>query len=310
MLGQGYLTLIHCQDPEQELAAAEAWAFTGCEPQGRLLYSPHAVDITRSAYLHACVEICAQGDSLDSLVADCHRHKLAWDGFHLTLYRPPPRIEGQSDEITRQVADAIIGRPCLSAPRVRLGLVGSQGHWVMGRLISQGRNHWRRGIDRPVHFSSALPQRFSRALVNLVASPGDTLIDPCCGVGTPLIEAAEAGIIAVGADHNPKMLRCLARNLTHLGLPLRLFRADARTLTGHYDAAVLDLPYGRNLKGPQTPSAELIAPLCTVAARSAIVSAVPLDELLPALGFRLVRTARVPKGQLVRHVYLVVPQEL
>lgn len=310
MLGHGFVTVIHCEDTEQELAAAEAWAFTGCEAQGRLVYSPQAVDITRSAYLHACLKIEAHGDSLEGLVADCQRLGMAYDGFRLTLYRPPPKVDGHSEMIIRRVADAITGSPSLSAPRVRLGVVGSVDHWLVGRIISRGRNHWRRGIDRPVHFSSALPQRFSRALVNLVASPGDTLIDPCCGVGTPLIEASEAGIIAVGADHNPKMLRCLARNLAHLNLPLRLFRADARTLTGRYDAAVLDLPYGRNLKGPQTPPAELIAPLRTVATRSAIVSAGPLDSLLSALGLRIIRTAQVPKGQLVRYVYVVVPQEI
>jgi tRNA (guanine10-N2)-dimethyltransferase len=305
VLGQGFVTVIHCEDPEWELAAAEAWAFTGGEARGRLVYSPQAVDITRSAYLHACLEIEAQGANLAELLADCRRQGMAYEGFRITLFRPPPKVSGHGEQIIRQVADAITGDPDLSTPRVQLGLVGSQHHWLVGRLISCGRNHWRRGIDRPVHFSSALPQRFSRALVNLVASPGDTLIDPCCGVGTPLIEATEAGIIAVGADYNPKMLTCLALNLAHLGLPQRLFHADARTLGGRYEGAVMDLPYGRNLKGPQTPPAELIAPLRQVARRIALVSAVPLDSLLPTLGLRLIRAAQVPKGQLVRHVYLV-----
>jgi tRNA (guanine10-N2)-dimethyltransferase len=203
------------------------------------------------------------------------------------------------------VANAITGRPDLHHPLVNLAVVGVAGVWHFGRIISTGRSHWLRGIDRPVHFSSALPQRFSRALVNLVAAPGDTFIDPCCGIGTPVIEALDAGVIAFGADSNSKMLRGLAENLQHLGMPLRLFRADARHLVGSFDAGVLDLPYGRNLQMDETLYRELLGPLGRSARHIAIVAARDMDELLHDLGYVIVRHARVRKWQLVRHVYVL-----
>jgi tRNA G10 N-methylase Trm11 len=144
--------------------------------------------------------------------------------------------------------------------------------------------------------------------VNLVAAPGDTLIDPCCGIGTPLMEAMEAGVIAFGADTNPKMLRGLAENLRHFGLPLRLFRADARQLIGHYDAAVLDFPYGRNLLLDKDLCRDILTPLRQAVKRAAVVSAQRLDEVLAEVGFRVVRYLSVHKGQMVRHVYVIVPE--
>ena len=301
----GYVCTIHCPDDEAELAAAEAWAFTGCEPQGRLAYAPAAVDIARAAYLRHCVHIEASGGSLEQLVADCQARRVAYEGFRLQFLRPPPKVPEHKDEVILAVANAITGRPDLHHPRVQLAVVAVAGAWHFGRIISTGGSHWLRGIDRPVHFSSALPQRFSRALVNLVAAPGDTLIDPCCGIGTPLIEALDAGIIAFGADLNPKMLRGLAENLRHFGFPLRLFRADARQLVGAYDAAVLDLPYGRNLQVDETLYRELLAPLGGGARRVAVVAAQALDPLLQDLGYEVLRHARVRKWQLVRHVYVV-----
>lgn len=298
---------MNCLDPEVELAAAEAWAFTGYEMQGRVVYAPQAVDISRSAYLRHCVSIEAQGQTLEALLQDCRDQGVAYDRFKISMVRPPPRVKEPSNSTVLQAANAVTGRPDLTAPQVRLAVVATADDWILGRIISRGLNQWLEGMNRPIHFSSALPQRFSRALVNLVASPGDTLIDPCCGIGTPLIEALNAGVVAFGADHNPKMLRGLSENLRALGLPLRLYRGDARQLAGHFDAAVLDLPYGRNLILGQTLWRDILCALHQAVKRAALVSVQPLEEVLAKTGFEMVRSLQVPKGQLVRRVYVVAP---
>lgn len=304
MSRSGYVYTVHCPAEETDLAAAEAWAFTGREMRDHVVPGACAVDIARAAYLRHCIHVQVVAPSLDELIEACLARQVAYDRFRLHFLRPPPRVSEHKDETILRVANAIIGRPDLTNPAVHVAAVATAEAWYFGRLISTGRSHWLAGIERPIHFSSALPQRFSRAVVNLVASPGDTLIDPCCGVGTPVIEALEIGVIAFGADVNRKMLQGLAQNLRHLGLPLRLVRADARQLSGHFDAAVLDLPYGRNLKADQNLYRELLLPLRESARRIAIVAATPLDDLLEELGYRLLRHARVPKGQLVRHVYV------
>lgn len=276
--------------------------------RGRIAYAPHAVDIARSAFLRQCVSIEAHGPDLATMLDDCRRQEVAYERFRLRLLRPPPQVDVHSQQVILQVANAITGRPDLTNPQVQLAVVAMQDRWLLGRIISTGLNRWLSGIERPIHFSSALPQRFSRALVNLVAAPGDTLIDPCCGIGTPLMEALEAGVMAFGADNNAKMLRGLAQNLAHLGFPLRLFRADARQLAGNFDAAVVDFPYGRNLLLDKHLARDLLLALRQTVKRAALVAAAPMDEVLQETHFDILRRATVPKGQLVRHVYVVKPR--
>jgi tRNA G10 N-methylase Trm11 len=266
------------------------------------------VDVRHSAYLRYCVAVEAQGANLDELVADCRASGMAYEGFRLEILQPPPRQQISGSEVTLAVANAITGRPKLMDPAVILAVVITAQGWCCGRILSTGHNRWLQGMHRPHHFSSALPQRLSRALANLVASPGETLLDPCCGIGTVLMEALDAGILAFGVDQNGPMLKLVAENMAYLGLPCRLIRADARQLTGHFDGAVLDLPYGRNMIGNVALWRDLVAPLRTLASRSAIVAPQPLGGLLEELGLRLVKMVRVPKGGLVRHIHLVMPR--
>lgn len=121
--GNGYVYTVNCLDPDAGLAAAEAWAFTGCEMQGRVVYAPHAVDIARSAYLLHCVSIEAQGASMEGLIEDCRRQDIRYEGFHLKLLRPPPRVNARTDKVITPLANAITGQPDLTAPKVRLAVV-------------------------------------------------------------------------------------------------------------------------------------------------------------------------------------------
>jgi len=306
----GYIYTISCPDVESEIAALEAWAIIGAEPQGRIIYAPAAYDIIRAAYIRFCIHIEAFGESLEELIADCLARRIAYQRFRLQFLRPPPKTPDSKTETIVRVANAITGRPDLSHPAVELAIVATTKAWHLGRIISVSRSPWLHGVMRPVHFSSALPQRLARALVNLVAAPGDTLIDPCCGIGTVVIEALHAGVMAVGCDINARLLQSVAQNLRHLGLPVRLFQADARQLAGGFEAGILDLPYGRNLPRDVTLYEDLIAPLWRATKRMALVSAQPLDNMLENIGCAILRRACVPKGRLIRYIYLIAGRRL
>ncbi|GAQ78561.1 hypothetical protein KFL_000150130 [Klebsormidium nitens] len=80
------------------------------------------------------------------------------------------------------------------------------------------------GLDyssAPQTWSAALPPELAAVAVNLVARPGDTLIDPCCGSGTIPFEAHRRGVHARGSDVNPTVLKMAAANFRHLGVPYR-----------------------------------------------------------------------------------------
>ena len=106
----------------------------------------------------------------------------------------------------------------------------------------------RRPRKRPVFHPSTMPPKIARCMVNLArAKPGSTLVDPFCGVGGILIEAAVIGCNVAGIDADARMLRGARRNLRHFNLDaLGFVNADARTPPiGGVDALATDPPYGR-----------------------------------------------------------------
>jgi putative N6-adenine-specific DNA methylase/tRNA (guanine6-N2)-methyltransferase len=112
-------------------------------------------------------------------------------------------------------------------------------------------------MRRPRDYDSpaALKPNIAYAMLRLALPGGDrpAILDPFCGSGTILIEAAEIWPEAslAGSDYSPAAVDGARRNLAAVGLEDRvaIVRADARHLAehfpaGHFDAIVTNPPYG------------------------------------------------------------------
>ncbi|HUC27868.1 MAG TPA: methyltransferase domain-containing protein [Streptosporangiaceae bacterium] len=118
---------------------------------------------------------------------------------------------------------------------------------IIGGLRLSGasmRQHDGRNVER----SGALRPTVAAMMVSLAGEPGGTLLDPCCGSGTILREAAAAGWPRVqGGDIDPEAVDIARRNVSsaqvdqwdvrHLDLP------DASV-----GAVVSNLPFGRQFE--------------------------------------------------------------
>jgi hypothetical protein len=314
-----YFYLVSGGEDVRELAALELWLLAGTDGEGACLAGPVAADVTGAAYTRFCAELIAEGPDLEALVAATAAAAPRLEGFNLHLWRPAPRATDNPLQAIRRLADAIPGQPNLDHPRHRLAVVAQADWWRLGRVVSVASGDWRAWTP-PVDFSAALPPQLARALVNLVAAPGDTLLDPCCGVGTVVAQAARRGVRAVGVEISKKLAgraaECVRAAYTGetpvppgAGHPGTLIVAgDGREIGGRFDAAVVDLPYGRSSVITPGLYRDLLGNLRGLVQRAAIVAAYPLDEVLAEAGFRLLRLARARSGGLVRHVHLVVPE--
>jgi tRNA (guanine10-N2)-dimethyltransferase len=117
--------------------------------------------------------------------------------------------------------------------------------------IDRGQFDRRAVKERPFFSPISLHPRLARALVNLtVVRKGERLLDPFCGTGGILIEAALLGVKAMGSDLSAKMIEGCAENMDHFGLdPDRLEVldiGDVPSTFGEVDAIVTDPPYGRS----------------------------------------------------------------
>lgn len=114
--------------------------------------------------------------------------------------------------------------------------------------VSQGF-YTRTPTNRPFFQPGSMDPRLARTIVNLGrVSPGDRVLDPMCGTGGVLIEAALVGADPIGIDTQAKMVNGARQNVDAYADRCDLFRGDATRLPFGDDTipvAVADVPYGR-----------------------------------------------------------------
>lgn len=108
----------------------------------------------------------------------------------------------------------------------------------------------RKNRHLPFVYPASLHPKFARALVNLSMVPSTgRLLDPFCGTGTILAEAAMVGLNAVGTDFSERMILGAEKNLAHLNAKAELHVCDVGKISqevGRVDGIATDPPYGRS----------------------------------------------------------------
>jgi tRNA (guanine10-N2)-dimethyltransferase len=107
----------------------------------------------------------------------------------------------------------------------------------------------RRPKKKPFFHPSAMLPKLARCMVNLAKPKTQELVlDPFCGTGSMLIEAALIGCRVLGLDIQRRMVRGSLKNLAHFNVkPEGIIVADARDPpVTRIDCIVTDPPYGRS----------------------------------------------------------------
>jgi tRNA (guanine10-N2)-dimethyltransferase len=105
--------------------------------------------------------------------------------------------------------------------------------------------------ERPFFSPISLHPRYARALINLTGvKRGGTVLDPFCGTGGIVIEAADMGMKAIASDFDEEMVIGCQENMEFYGLKLADFETidigDIPERFSDVDAVATDPPYGRS----------------------------------------------------------------
>ncbi|MHA2346570.1 MAG: DNA methyltransferase [Candidatus Hodarchaeales archaeon] len=204
------------------------------------------------------------------------------------------------DPNTTQIISKILGADILrkfpkrkvdlqSPDEIYLAIISKYGLWFGLHIISslRGETRQRTARSRPFFHPSSMNPILQRTLVNLAAlKKGDWLLDPFCGSGGALLEAARLGVKCIGIEVDRRItwgaLRNLKSDLSTNELT-NLIRGDATHLCirqGVIQGIVTDPPYGTaastqgyNLKVLLLEAFTELAPLLESGSR--IVIAVP-----------------------------------
>lgn len=296
-----------CHEEERSLCGLELRRLFGRMPERNQLESPLCLDPSRSPFLKLRLDPLAEADSLEGLEEQAESIELSGETFKVFSVKTgeSPDYDAQR-EIERRIGGRITGKAEMRRPDRKFGVIQTRGRWILGEL-RHSEAVWLRHSVKPRSYSTALSTRVARAVANIAvpAPQGQTAIDPCCGIGTVLIEALSMGMNMVGADINPLAVQGARQNLKHFGLPDVVKLADMRTLEGPFDAVVLDLPYNLCSKLPPAERLEMLRSARRLGKRGVILSAEPIEDDVVHAGFRIADAARMAKGAFVRTILYV-----
>lgn len=302
-----YLYTFATHETELELCRMELRALFGHEPDGAdWLESDTWIDPDRSPFVTACVEVIAADSSIERLAERAAGIPLNGGTFKvIALQAGNHQSYEELRAMERIVGGSMKGRADMKTPEHRFGLLSVQGGWKLG-LLHLPRRAWHQHKQKPQNYSTGLTSRLARALVNIAApDPRAKLLDPCCGMGNVLIEALSMGIRCEGCDINPLAVRGARVNLAHYGYDDSIVAIrDMNTLEGHFETAVLDLPYNVCSVFPEEDQRRMLNSLRRLADRAVIVSTEPLAEQLEQAGWQVLSSCTTRKGTFERSIWL------
>jgi len=266
------------------------------------------ISVDRSPFFKRSVQVIAEAATVEEMGTVLASIDLAGKTFKV-LY-----IEGDEQhtyeerrQLERTAGSLIRGKAEMRRPEQCFGLIRIGGQWLFGPCEESGAL-WLKHSRKPQNYSTALPTRAARAIVNIATgSVADRprLIDPCCGMGTVLIEALSMGIEITGVDLNPLAIRGARSNLQFFDYPNVVVRGDMRELEGRYDAAIVDMPYNLCSVLPSDEQMDMLHSVRRLALRAVIVTTAAMEQQLESAGFRIVDCAKLNKASFTRFITVV-----
>ena len=298
---------------EASLCRLEMRVLFGHNDTSAIVESSRKIDPSRSPFLRERIDVLYEASSLDNLLSQLDGLEVSNATYKVVFVHNPDlpkaqkvRFEERRD-IERKIGLQLIGEPALKNPDKQFAILNTTKGWTFG-LYTKTEPVWLFHQKKPNMYSTALNTRTARAVVNIAVPEPDGIeaIDPCCGIGTVVVEALSMGINMEGSDVNPLVLGGARENIAHFGLDGKISLQDIQNVSGKYDAAVIDMPYNLCSVISETEKLEMLQSARRIAKRVVIVTIEPLDTILKEAGFTIQDRCTVKKGMVFsREVILV-----
>lgn len=306
-----FIYTYNCSPEELALCRMEMRALFEIETELPILKSSIEIEPSRSPFIKERIDVMVEGDSLEELLEQVTKVGLDNETFKVYFVKINDLAQSekvkfvQRREIERAIGLQMKGTPDLDQPDIIFGVVTLGGRWYLGNY-HKSESVWFHHMKKPSEYSTALSTRVARAIANIaVPNPeGIRAIDPCCGIGTVLVEALSMGIDIVGRDINPLATKGSRENIAHFGYEGEVITGPISEVENDYDAAIIDMPY--NIVTYVTPEEqlEMLQHARRFTKRLVVVTTEKIDETIKEAGFEIVDRCEVKKSLFSRQVVL------
>jgi tRNA G10 N-methylase Trm11 len=298
---------------EHDLCRLEMRSFFGVDVSSNVLKSAVEIDPSRSPFMKERLDIIYEDASWDGLVEQVGQLDLKDSTFRIvslnTTDLNATKKIGHSErrKIEREIGLRVTGEPDLDNPEVVFGVVVLDGRWYFGKHV-ESEAVWFHHQQKPHMYSTALSTRVARAVANIaVPHPEDVrAIDPCCGIGTVLVEALSMGINIIGRDINPLVVLGSRKNIAHFGLEGSVMIGPIADVVDDFDVAIIDMPYNLFTHITVEEQLAIIQEARRFAKKAIIVTIDTIDHMVMEAGFVIVDRCVAKKGTFSRQVLVCV----
>ncbi|ETP69955.1 hypothetical protein G159_04435 [Planococcus glaciei CHR43] len=306
--GEFLYTYAYHQD-EKDLCFLEMRAFFGADSEEKVVKSTRGIDPSRSPFIKERIEVLFDGTDVADILEQAAQVNMDSSTFKVIF----PKINGlafedtvdyaEKRDIERQIGFVITGKADVHNPDVTFGLMPFGGRWYFGTYL-QSESVWFKHQQKPREYSTALSTKVARAIANIaVPEPaGVKAIDPCCGIGTVLVEALSMGIDIVGRDINPLVVDGSRENIAHFGLTGRVDLGPIADIRQQHDVAIIDMPYNLYTHATPDEQQEILSHALPFAEKLLVVTIESIDHMIEEAGFTVTDRCIAKKGLFLREI--------
>ncbi|GAA0178593.1 methyltransferase [Clostridium sediminicola] len=305
-----YIYNVKYQVYEEDLCALEIRSLFNYNLDGKVFFSSKHIDPSISPFLKNRLEIIYKTSSLSEVIELIKKDKIKAHDF---LVKYVELVSGDSyvkkrKEICKDVGFRIQGFPSFSAPKNTFGITFYQGSWYFGILVTNNPK-WKEHNAKPYSYSSSLGINIAKVLLN-IAGNGDfskRLIDPCCGVGTVLLEGFFAGYDIRGWEIKSKVAENARGNLQYFNYPPKVTTGDIQDIEESFDVSIIDLPYGNFSHTTVANQVKIIRNAKRISKKLVLVSSKDITNEILEEKLKITDYCKVSKnenGSFVRYIWV------
>lgn len=298
---------------EQELCQLEMKRIFDVDIQGFELFHDLDLAVSRSVFVKYKMEIYHQASDFETLLKEVRKENYVFEDFKLQFVKPHHHVVEYQDSLQklRDLCEYIEGSVDMHHPKLMLGLTYIDGIWYFGK-VEQDNQSWLSHASKPYSYSLSLSARDARVICSIAQGNRKNiqLIDPCCGVGTVILEGLSMGFHIIGSELNKDVCYKAKKNLIHFGYDPKVIEwKDMHTIDKQYDVAILDIPYGVYTPITKAQQQALICSTANFCKELILVALEDMSGMLEKAGYTIVAEAHVAKMQFKRYIYIARKDE-
>jgi len=300
-----FIYIINYPTFEEELCMLEMRSIFNTEPKNKILISHIDFNPSYSTFIKSRLEVFYEEENFENILKELQKNIITLDDFRLEFIKALKADVpfGERFGYLSKIGDKIVGIPDIKSPKLILALGKYNDKWVFG-LHEKNDNLWITHEKKPCSYSNSLSVRVARSVVN-IATNGDKdieIIDPCCGVGTTIVEGLSMGYKICGTEISEKNTNNAKRNLDFFNLEPKVTCQDMHTIKENYDSSIVDIPYGLFSHITKEEQQSIIDTARRISKKMILITFEDLDYMIEKSGFKIIDRCEVTKGSFKRYI--------